>query len=175
MASDLVNREQLAVLIKRERPGVGDLKGDAYTDIITASASEVVRDAAGRPHWGVDPLEGAEVAAPARARIIALWLAKRAWLDVGNLQRRTAGPISDTFFEGGVRGLGLEEDERAWLEGQRPGGGSGLWTLRHHRASSRRRPHYGDETPDGYSFLAGDMNFSHGLDMTGGPRDAESW
>jgi hypothetical protein len=175
MASDLVNREQLAELIKRERPDVGDLTDDPYTDIITESASQIVRDTAGRPHWGVDPLEGEEVAAPPRARIIALWLAKRAWLDTGNLQRRTAGPISDTFFENGIRGLNLEAAELDWLESQRPGGNSGLWMLRHHRASGHRRPHYGDETPDGYSFLAGDMNFSHGLDMTGGPQDADSW
>lgn len=175
MATDLVNRAQLTELIKRERPDVGDLTDDPYTDIITESASQIVRDTAGRSSWGVDPLGEGETAAPPRARITALWLAKRAWLDTGNLQRRTAGPISDTFFESGVRGLDLTDAEREWLEGQRPGGNSGLWMLRHHRASGRRRPHYGDETPDGYSFLAGDMNFSHGLDMTGGPQDADSW
>ena len=110
MASDLVDRAQLTELIKREKPDVGDLTDDPYTDVITESASQIVRDTARRPSWGVDPLGEGEVSAPPRARIIALWLAKRAWLNTGNLQRRTAGPISDTFFDTGIRGLGLEPD-----------------------------------------------------------------
>lgn len=173
MVADLVNRRELEALLKKAPES---LEGNAYADVMTQGASEVVRNAAFRPTWGAEPLAVGETLAPPRARIIALHLAAQAFQDRGNLRRRTAGPISETFAEDGAHGFDLGPGDMAWLEGQRPVAQTGdQWVLRHHQASGRRRPHYGDETPDGYSFLAGDMNFSHGLDMTGGPRDAGSW
>lgn len=159
----LVDVDELTSLLKMPPDSLDE---DEYTRLIMEAASAKVRDVAGHPEWELDTI-------PTRGRFIALWLAKRAWEDPGNLQRRTSGPISDTFFENGVRGLTLEDDEREWLEGQQPGGANSTWILRHYGTGVSRRP-FGDETPDGYSFAGGDMNFSHGLDMTG-PARADNW
>lgn len=163
MAKSLIDLAQLTALVKQP---AGSLDEDPYTAVIMMSAEAVVKDEAGHPEWvGGEPGEG-EVIAPARAGIIALWLAKRAWEDPGNRQRRTAGPISTTWFEGGVKGLDLKPDEAGWLADQNPGGNSGLWVLR----MAGNRPFAAPaETPDGYSFSAGDLNFAHGMDVSGRP------
>lgn len=176
MATNLVDMAALWTLLKKNHPNLPNVATDPYSELIAEAASEAVRSAAGRPLWGADPLEGEEVEAPARARFIALWVASRAWDDrARTLQRRTSGPISETYFEQTVQGLALTVEEQAWLESQRPVDGGPAWVLRHYRAAGRRRGRYGDETPDGYSFAAGDWNFAHGMDMSGGPQDADSW
>ena len=101
-----------------------------YARMILAQASERVRIAAKQPGWiaqGETPSLGQSVV-PQVAEDIVLWVAKRAYTDPGNLQRRTSGPVSETFFENGVRGLELSESELAALGGMAPGGRStGLW------------------------------------------------
>lgn len=125
----LVDRRDLESLLEVPQ---NSLEGDRYTDIVIRSAENLVRDAARRPGWIV-PTEGQEpgpgqTLAPGRAVDIALHLAQRAWSDTGNLQRRTTGATSETYFENGVRGLELTASERDWLVGQRPGASSGgLW------------------------------------------------
>lgn len=151
----------------------GTLMDDEYTRIIMDAASDLVRETAEQPNWVLTASGSGDALAPTRARFIALWLAKRAWEDKGNLSRRTAGPISQTFSEDGVRGLELTEDERGWLEGHQPDGGSGTFVLRHYGTTASRRP-FGDETPDGYSFAAGDLDFAHGMTMSG-PAKADNW
>jgi len=164
--------EDLAVLLKRP---ASSLDGDEYTELIAESASEKVRSVAEQPTW-IDPdliPAGEQIAAPARARLIALWLARQAWSDPGNLQRRTAGPISQTFFEGGVRGLNLEPEEKEWLLSQRTSGNNkGMWVMRHLGTTSAYA--HRAETPDGYSFSNGDLNFAHGMDMRG-PANGDAW
>lgn len=171
MAESLVELEELTALLKRPE---GSLVGDEYTELIMRRASNKVRSTAEQPDWvGSDPT-GDQVLAPWRAREIALTVAVQAWQDRGNLQRRTAGPVSQTFFDSDVRGLELTRDDKEWLQAQRPGGGNnGLWILGHYGTNVSPTPAR-DLTPDGYSFARGDMNFSHGMDMRG-PADADRW
>lgn len=169
MAS-LVVLSELEALLKVPENTLVD---DEYTRIITDAASDLVRTTAGQPNWQLTVSGPDDVLAPTRARFIALWLAKRAWEDKGNLVRRTAGPISQTFSEEGIRGLELTESEIDWLEGQQPGGSSGTFILKHYGTTASRRP-FGDETPDGYSFAAGDLDFAHGMTMSG-PARADNW
>ena len=121
----LITVRELEILLRKPE---GSLKDDAYTALIIDAASGIVRDAASRQEWAWPEAAEGETLAPTRARTTALWLAKRAWEHKGNLQRRTAGPISDTYFENGPAALELTDVEREYLEGQRPGGRrSGLW------------------------------------------------
>jgi hypothetical protein len=167
----LVDVAELEVLLKQE---AGTLSNDEYTTLIMEGASAVVRDTAGQPNWVLEVVSAPpDVLAPARARFIALYLAKRAWEDEGNLSRRTTGPISFTFREDGVYGLNLEPAEREWLVGHRPDGGGGIFIMRHRGTTASRLP-FGDETPDGYSFAAGDLDFAHGMTMSG-PARADNW
>lgn len=170
MPESLVELNDLEALLKVPENSLLD---DPYTELIIRSANAKVRSVAHQPGWvGSEPLEDQTVA-PERAQIIALWLAKQAWEDQGNLQRRTAGPISETFFEGGIRGLALSEADSDYLTELSPGGNTnGLWIMKHQGTGvgGRRRV----ETPDGYSFSDGDLNFAHGMDMRG-PADADSW
>lgn len=167
----LVDVTELERLLKRPE---GSLANDEYTQLIMEAASAVVRDTAQQPNWELtvssDP---PDVLIPARGRFIALYLAKRAWLDQGNLSRRTSGPISQSFREDGVYGLNLEPAELEWLNGHRPDGDSGIFIMRHYGTTASRRP-FGDETPDGYSFAAGDLDFAHGMTMSG-PARADNW
>lgn len=151
----------------------GSLEGDEYTRLMMEGATAVVRDTAQQPHWVLTVSGPGDIAAPARARFIALELAKRAWQDQGNLIRRTTGPISLSFRENGVYGLDLKPSEEEWLEGHRGDGVGGMFIMRHYGTTRGRLP-FGDETPDGYSFLAGEMDFSHGMTMSG-PARADNW
>lgn len=168
----LVKLDELETLLKVP---ADTLEGDAYTELMMRAASDKVRSEANQPNWELEDYVGPpQVLAPTRAGMIALWVAKRAWEDKGNQVRRTAGPISQTFSENGVRGLQLEDDEREWLRGRRPGGSGGLLIMRHYGTGVESRRPFGDETPDGYSFEAGDLNFAHGMDMRG-PAKADNW
>lgn len=167
----LVDVAELEQLLKQP---AGSLVGDSYTELIMEGASAVVRDTAEQPNWVLEVVnDPPDVLVPARARFIALYLAKRAWEDEGNLSRRTSGPISFSFREDGVYGLNLEPAELEWLQGHRPDGGGGIFIMRHYGTGASRRP-FGDETPDGYSFAAGDLDFAHGMTMSG-PARADNW
>jgi hypothetical protein len=168
--SNLVKLEELELLLKVPE---GTLVDDDYTEFMMQAASDLVRETAEQPNWVLEVVDSGDVLAPTRARIIATYVAKRAWQDKGNLVRRTAGPISQTFADGGVTGLSLTPEEREWLNGRRPGGSGGLLIMRHYGTGVSRLP-FGDETPDGYSFAAGDLNFAHGMDMRG-PAKADNW
>lgn len=163
----LVDIEELTALLRMPEGSLVDGSDiDPYTLLMMEGASEVVRDVAEQPDWTLETI-------PARGRIIALWLARRAWEDEGNLARRTSGPISQSFREDGVYGLNLEPAELEWLQGHRPDGDSGLFIMRNLGGTRGRRP-FGDETPDGYSFAAGDLDFAHGMTMSG-PARADNW
>lgn len=124
--ADLTTTELLEHLLKKTP---GSLANDEYALLIITAASEVVRNAAEHPEWvRVNPIpDSGQVIAPLRAQHIALWLASRAHEDKGNLQRRTAGPISHTYFENGIGGLDLKPSELKDLQGLRVGK-TGLWT-----------------------------------------------
>ena len=74
---------------------------DEYARMMISQASNAVRDAALQSGWvrlteGSEPGVGqAEV--PTTAQDITLWVATRAYTNPRNLERRTAGPISETL------------------------------------------------------------------------------
>lgn len=102
---------------------------DEYARLIANQASNAVRDFAERQLWisadDGDDITGLELA-PHTARDIALQVAFRAWTNPKNLERRTSGPISETFGNG-AWGLELTEDEKGRLGKLRAGGARGLW------------------------------------------------
>lgn len=105
---------------------------DAYTQMVISQASNAVRDAARQPGWvrledaGDELGPGQSEVAPTAQDIVAQ-LAMRVWTNPRNLERRTSGPVSETFRDSGVYGLELTAAEAERLKGLRPGGGGGLW------------------------------------------------
>ncbi len=105
---------------------------DPYAVMILGQASTAVREAAGNVAWvrltspdtepGVGQVEMTET-----AHDITLWVASRAYNDPRNKSRRTAGPISESYFENGVYGLDLTEREQQRLDRANGGASSGLW------------------------------------------------
>lgn len=134
-----------AILTKRYKAADGVL-ALPYTEFMIAQAEDLVRSE-GRGEWVGTVTAAGQIPAPPRARIIATNLAAKAWADKGNLARRTAGPVSESFHPGG---LDLSEADTEWLHEQSPGGGSGLWVLRV-GAGTRRRS--GDIFAPGGEFL----------------------
>ena len=89
------------------------------------AASLVVTDTAGHPEWTT-------TTAPARARLIAVQLAKRAFLNPNAIVRSAVGPLSEAQVEDYARTLEPTEAEREYLLSLRPDAGSGggsLFTL----------------------------------------------
>lgn len=95
---------------------------DAYAKLIISQASNAVRHAgvkagiAEAAGWvtATEPDEPGtgQVQRPDVARDVALWVASRAYVNPKNLERRTSGPISETFRDSGVYGVELTDDER---------------------------------------------------------------
>lgn len=127
VSGNLTTVEKLRTMLKM--PAMDD--ADPYALLIIEAASQAVRDYARQLGWVTresgDTLGTGQVDAPETAQQITLWLAIRAYTNPTNLQRRTAGPISDTYFENGVYGLELTEDEKSRLGDLRTDGGGGLW------------------------------------------------
>lgn len=103
---------------------------DPYATMILSQASNTVRAAARRPGWvrltdGTLPGPG-QIEAPQDAQDITAHVAARAYSNPRNLERRTAGPVSETFRDNGVVGLGLTEDEKGRLALLGPTSG-GFW------------------------------------------------
>lgn len=88
---------------------------DPYTLLMIAQASNAVRDFTGHQEWvGSDP-GPLDALAPGTARDVALWVALRAHRNPLNLERRIAGPISETFRDSGVFGASLTAAEEKRL------------------------------------------------------------
>jgi hypothetical protein len=108
---------------------------DPYAVMMLAQASQAVRDFAKQPKWvrstDNEALPEGYIEAPATAKDITLWVAQRAYTDPRNRSRRTSGPISESFFENGVYGLGLTDDEKARLGDLAPSEGwGGLYAVK---------------------------------------------
>lgn len=109
---------------------------DPYALMILAQASNRVREAAKQPGWvvwdgdGLPPTEpgAGQTWAPETAKEITLWVAYRAFTNPKNLERRTSGPISETF-RNGVGGLELTADEEKRLNALTGSSTNGLWSL----------------------------------------------
>lgn len=112
--SALATVSELAVLLKTNVDS-----GDPYAKMMLEQASTLVRDHALQPGWVLalsDPAVLGEILAPGAAHDITLWAAQRAYTNPRNLSRRTAGPISESFFENGIYGLELTDGEKARID-----------------------------------------------------------
>jgi hypothetical protein len=160
MAKILVDRAVLTALVRQP---AGSLDSDAYTTFWAEAADDLVKTTAEHPEWVgelSDPPEEGEVLAPLRARNIAAIVAKRAWMDADNLQRRTSGPISDTFFESDLHALELTDDERSYLQGQAPSGRStGLWVQPVGNSQSSQAVYLPDSWPGADSVYMDDGSY----------------
>lgn len=129
--TSLVTVAVLRVLLKKTTEELPD--SDPYATLILEQASDAVRDAARQPLWTYTappaPTPEGEIAVPRSAAHIAAWLAFRVYTNPQNLQRKTTGPISHTFFDTGLVGMELTDSERDTLEDLRPNSdeSSGLW------------------------------------------------
>lgn len=140
-----IKADDLQMILIRRYGAPEDVLEDAFTQWIATAAENHVRAVAEQPGWvGEDPGPGQSLA-PARARDIATLLAVRAWdpsAGNGTLQRRTSGPVSQTFDTSQVvRGLNLEISEDTYLRSQRGGSQTGIWVLgmqsKNHRRGGR--------------------------------------
>lgn len=119
---------ELGILVKQ----LSLAENDPYATMILSQASQAVRDK-GSAGWvrledpEVDEPGPGQTEAPQTAHDITLQVARRAYLDRGNLARRTTGPMSETFFENGVYGLDLTEDEIDRLGKISGASTGGLW------------------------------------------------
>lgn len=124
--SGLISVEELARLLRITIPSQ-----DSYARMIIEQASNRVREVASQPGWvrvdeGSTPGVG-QTLAPATAHDVTLWISQRAYTNPKNLERRTSGPVSETFRDSGVYGIEPTDDERSRLVKLSPSGGSGLW------------------------------------------------
>lgn len=103
---------------------------DGYAELILEQASNSVRDYMRQPGWvTADPPGDGQTVAPQVARDVTLWVAARAYTNPKNLERRTAGPISETFRDVGVLGVELTESEKERLGTPAGRSSNGLWVL----------------------------------------------
>ena len=161
MAQGFIDAGVFVTLVKRLSGEIVSSTDD-YALLMISAAEEIVRDEAAQPGWVGGPSVGlGETLAPQRARIIATMLAARSFSDKGNLARRAAGPIAESFRDGGPGALELTDAELDWLRSQRPGGGRRTGIV--HVGAGIAGPFYDDLTPDGYSIAAGDLDFAHGM------------
>lgn len=133
---------------------------DSYANMIVEQASNAVRDAARHPEWVLSAPQTGEALAPQTARDIALWVARRAYTHPGNLSRRTAGPISESYFENGVEALELTESELKRLNFLVGSSTGGLWVQPISSGYVGRYPLTvpSDMDPPGDSFIIADSD-----------------
>lgn len=83
------------------------------------------------PRAGIAVGDTIPVAKEATVRRICMSVAARVWTNPQMLQRRSVGPLSRSWFESLVTGLGLRPDELEELAGLVPSTSThgGLWTI----------------------------------------------
>lgn len=154
---------------------------DAYATLILRGASNAVRTEARQPGWRAwddepalrptnpDPADLSLTWAPEVAADVTLQVAARAYTNPENLQRRTSGPSSDSWFENGLYGLELSAADREKLRHLRPdGGGDGVWTLPIAYGDERYGPIMVPSSPPnlGDVYLADEGQFPYGQGPT---------
>jgi hypothetical protein len=126
----LATVSKLKILVKKpELPA-----SDPYAQMMLDQATRAVRFE-GKPaslYWSLEPDEDLDqVEVPEDVVDIVLWVAARAFLNPRNLERRTAGPVSETFRDVGIYGLELTDQEKQRVADLAAGDNShsrGLWT-----------------------------------------------
>ena len=151
---DLISVAELGKILKIELAN-----SDPYARMIITQASNAVRDETGQTGWvGSDPGPGQTVA-PTAAHDVTLWVAARAFTNPRNLERRTAGPISETFRDTGLFGVELTENEKARLvphSSDDKVSSNGLWVQPTGRSSAPQRVYLADPAPGSTAILYAD-------------------
>lgn len=126
----LATVSKLKILIKK--PELED--SDPYAEMMLEQATRAVRFE-GKPIsllWAIEPdADLDQIIVPEDVVDIVLWVAARAYTNPRNLERRTAGPVSETFRDTGIYGLELTEQEKQRVADLAVGDSShsrGLWT-----------------------------------------------
>lgn len=172
MADGFIDPEILQVILTKRYSAPGNAVDDRYTDYIMEAAEDMVREVGGHPlepghiGWvGSDPTDGQAIA-PRRVVTIATELAARAWGESRNLQTKAAGPVRETYFENGIRGLELTDSERETLESYSPEVSGGMWVLRIGAGRARRPRVTGNDivAPGGEIMAGPDMGYAYGVD-----------
>lgn len=104
MAAPLVTLADLAVATEADVP----VEREDFARMVLEAASDVVREAAQQPTWTRDTV-------PVAARRIALWLARRTFLNPDAITRSNVGPLGEATVEDYARTLELTPAERSTL------------------------------------------------------------
>lgn len=120
--ANLFTREEFAVWC--QQPIAVD---DEFATMVMAQATALVVDAAAAPGWELDPST-----TPRRAKLIALRVARRTYLNPDQELSSSVGPISASILRDAAAGMTLTEDELAQLLALAPDGDptNGLWVQR---------------------------------------------
>jgi hypothetical protein len=136
---------------------------DPYAILMIELASNAVRDAADQPGWVIGTPGQNQTEAPQAARDVALMVAVRIFTNPRNLERRTAGPLSETFRDIGVYGVDLTDGEKERLEphiSDSRRGSNGLWVQPTGAKLVPQRVYLADESPGATSIL-----YAEGADL----------
>lgn len=131
--ANLFSREEFAVWT-----GVPIALDDDYATMVMATASALVVDAANAPAWETDP-----DSAPRTAKLIALRVARRGYLNPDQEISSSVGPISASILRDAAAGMMLTEDELEQLLKVAPGGdplAGSLWVQRTTRGDEQMLP-----------------------------------
>lgn len=116
--------------------GVTIASDDAYATMVMQRATELVVDEAKAPGWELDP-----TTAPRGAVLIALRVARRAYLNPDQEVASSVGPLSSRVLDDAAAGMQLTEQEKLDIGELAPGGdpnASTLFTLRTTRGTEEQ-------------------------------------
>jgi hypothetical protein len=131
--ANLFTREEFGVWV-----GLPIASDDEFAMMVMATASALVVDAAGAPGWETDPST-----APRTAKLIALRVARRGYLNPDQEISSSVGPISASILRDAAAGMMLTEDELEQLLKVAPGGdplAGSLWVQRTTRGDEQMLP-----------------------------------
>lgn len=133
-----------------------ELREHPFALAVIAQASDLVREAAKRPEWGVNE------PAPVTAKNIVVQVSQRVFNNPRMIAQRGAGPITEKTAQELLTGMDLTPGERERLYGLRPSPSTGLWVVP--TETGRRYPE-----PEGYAYIDDYGN------NTAGISEIEAW
>lgn len=121
MANELVTTQELALWSQTDQATVD---ADPFAAEVLSKVSDYVRFVAGQDitTWTYDT-------APFDAKLIALWMARRTYVNPDQEKTTGTGPISSTVVDAATLAMNLSDEERKTLEGYRGDQPTGLWTM----------------------------------------------
>lgn len=118
---------------------LSEVTGSAFAAMCMETATALVVDAASAPGWELTPST-----APRLAKLIALRVARRTFLNPDQEISSAVGPLSASILKDAAAGMSLTEQEQEQLAGLTPGGdpnAATLWTQRITRGEELELPY----------------------------------